>query len=107
MMSARRSENPCSVGRTPWSARDPLVPLSERSARLHQADEGVGRVCATNPAFLIRFTAAIVLTACAALAQPGQPAPAQPSAMRDSDSKGAPLPAALAGVSIDQRLNAP
>jgi protein SCO1/2 len=54
-----------------------------------------------------RFTSALVLTACAALAQPGQPAPAQPSAMRDSDSKGAPLPAALAGVSIDQRLNAP
>jgi len=38
-------------------------------------------------------------------AQPGQPAPAQPSAMRDSNSKPAPLPAALEGVNIEQRLN--
>jgi protein SCO1/2 len=38
-------------------------------------------------------------------AQPGQPAPAQPSAMRDSNSKPAPLPAGLRGVNIEQRLN--
>jgi protein SCO1/2 len=38
-------------------------------------------------------------------AQPGQPAPAQPSAMRDSSSKPAPLPAGLRGVNIEQRLN--
>jgi protein SCO1/2 len=38
-------------------------------------------------------------------AQPGQPAPAQPSAMRDSSSKPAPLPVGLRGVNIEQRLN--
>ena len=54
-----------------------------------------------------RFTSAILLAACVVSAQPGQPAPAQPSAMRDPNSPAAPLPAALAGVSIDQRLNAP
>jgi protein SCO1 len=53
-----------------------------------------------------RFIFALVFAACAAMAQPGQPAPAQPSAMRDSGSKPVPLPAALAGVGIDQRLNA-
>src|SRR4051794_39333237 len=30
------------VGQTPWSARDPLVPLFELSSDSHQADEGVG-----------------------------------------------------------------
>jgi protein SCO1/2 len=43
------------------------------------------------------------LAAVAAWAQPGQPAPAQPSNMRAS--KPMPLPAALQGVGIDQRLN--
>jgi protein SCO1/2 len=54
-----------------------------------------------------RFSFGLICAACAALAQPGQPAPAQPSAMRDSGSSAAPLPAALAGVGIDQRLNTP
>jgi protein SCO1/2 len=40
-----------------------------------------------------------------AFAQPAQPAPAQPSAMRDPNSKPAPLPAALQGVTIEQNLN--
>ncbi len=41
----------------------------------------------------------------AALAQPGQPAPAQPSySLQDSSLKPA-LPGALLGVGIDQRLN--
>jgi WD40 repeat protein len=31
------------VGRTPWSARDPLVPLPEPGTAPHQADQGVGR----------------------------------------------------------------
>src|SRR5579871_6352321 len=53
---------------------------------------------------LSRFTLAL-LTAAAACAQPGQPAPAQPSAMRDPNSKPAPLPAGLQGVTIEQRLN--
>jgi protein SCO1 len=44
--------------------------------------------------------------AAAALAQPGQPAPAQPSfSMQDSNLKLA-LPGALQGVGIDQRLDA-
>src|SRR4051794_26401081 len=30
------------VGQTPWSARDPLVPLFELSSDSHRADEGVG-----------------------------------------------------------------
>jgi protein SCO1/2 len=43
--------------------------------------------------------------AAAVWAQPAQPAPAQPSAMRNSDSKPAPLPAGLRGVTIEQNLN--
>ena len=54
-----------------------------------------------------RFTFVLFFAASALLAQPGQPAPAQPSAMRDPGGKPAPLPAALAGVGIDQKLNAP
>ena len=46
-----------------------------------------------------------LLSIAAIWAQPGQPAPAQPSAMRDSNSKPAPLPAGLRGVNIEQRLN--
>jgi len=46
-----------------------------------------------------------LLSIAAVWAQPGQPAPAQPSAMRDSNSKPAPLPAGLRGVNIEQRLN--
>jgi protein SCO1/2 len=38
-------------------------------------------------------------------AQPAQPAPAQPSAMHDANSKPAPLPDGLQGVTIEQRLN--
>ncbi|HUO33162.1 MAG TPA: SCO family protein [Bryobacteraceae bacterium] len=41
----------------------------------------------------------------AAWAQPGQLAPAQPSALRDPNSKPAPLPGALQGVSLEQKLN--
>jgi protein SCO1/2 len=47
-----------------------------------------------------------MLAAAALFAQPGQPAPAQPSAMRPADSKAASLPAALAGVGIEQKLDA-
>jgi protein SCO1/2 len=55
---------------------------------------------------MIRNTVLIpFLTAVVACAQPGQPAPAQPSAMRDPNSRPAPLPAALQGVTIEQRLN--
>ncbi len=46
-----------------------------------------------------------LLAAAAAWAQPGQPAPAQPSAMRDPNSRPAPLPAALQGVTVEQKLN--
>lgn len=47
------------------------------------------------------------MAASAALAQPGQPAPMQPSrVMQDSNLKPA-LPGALRGVGIDQKLNAP
>jgi protein SCO1/2 len=46
-----------------------------------------------------------LLSLAVAWAQPDQPAPAQPSAMRDPDSKPAPLPAALQGVTLEQRLN--
>jgi protein SCO1/2 len=53
------------------------------------------------------FRAACVLSLAiaAAHAQPGQLAPAQPSNMRDPNSKPAPLPAALRGVTVEQRLN--
>ena len=55
---------------------------------------------------ILRKTVFISLFSIAAVwAQPGQPAPAQPSAMRDSNSKPAPLPAGLRGVNIEQRLN--
>jgi len=56
---------------------------------------------------LVRFSIALAFAAAGALAQPGQPAPAQPSAMRDAGATPAPLPPALAGVGIDQKLNAP
>ena len=55
---------------------------------------------------LARYTVVLLSAAGLALAQPGQPAPAQPSAMRDPDAKPAPLPAGLVGVGIDQKLNA-
>jgi protein SCO1/2 len=46
-----------------------------------------------------------LILAAAALAQPGQPAPAQPSySMQDSNLKTA-LPSALQGVGIDQKLD--
>ncbi len=52
------------------------------------------------------FYLLIPLGAGAALqAQPGQPAPAQPSAMRAPNSKPTPLPAGLEGVTIEQRLS--
>jgi protein SCO1/2 len=41
----------------------------------------------------------------AAWTQPAEPAPAQPSMMRNPDSKPAPLPAGLQGVTIEQNLN--
>lgn len=47
----------------------------------------------------------LALAAGAIYAQPAQPAPAQPSAMRNPDSKPAPLPAGLQGVTIEQNLN--
>ena len=43
------------VGRTPRSARDPLVPLFELSADSHQADEGVGRGPGVRPTRLINI----------------------------------------------------
>ncbi|MGO9011670.1 MAG: SCO family protein [Bryobacteraceae bacterium] len=50
--------------------------------------------------------AGFLLTTAAALAQPGQPAPMQPSySLQDSHLKPA-LPGALKGVGIDQRLDA-
>jgi protein SCO1/2 len=54
---------------------------------------------------LSRFISALFLAALAASAQPGQPAPAQFSAMRDPDGKALSLPAALQGVGIEQRLD--
>src|SRR5207253_4334401 len=44
-----------SVGRTPRSARDPLVTLFELSADSHQADEGVGRGPGVRPTGVINF----------------------------------------------------
>jgi protein SCO1/2 len=53
----------------------------------------------------IKLCASLLLVASAVLAQPGQPAPAQPSySLQDSNLRPA-LPGALAGVSIEQRLN--
>jgi protein SCO1 len=46
-----------------------------------------------------------MLAASPTWAQPAQPAPAQPSSMRNPDSKPAPLPPALQGVTIEQNLN--
>ena len=49
---------------------------------------------------------AVALAATAAIAQPGQPAPVQPTlTMQDSNLRPA-LPGALQGVGIDQKLNA-
>jgi protein SCO1 len=55
---------------------------------------------------VLRGFAAASLLATAALAQPGQPAPMQPSySLQDSSLKPV-LPGSLAGVGIDQRLDA-
>ena len=54
----------------------------------------------------MKFAVLAVLCAAAAVAQPGQPAPAQPSySLQDSNLKPA-LPGALQGVGIDQNLDA-
>lgn len=52
-----------------------------------------------------RLIGCLFVAALAALAQPGQPAPAQASQLRDPNGKQAPLPAALEGVGIDQKLD--
>jgi protein SCO1 len=54
----------------------------------------------------VRLALALATLAAVMQAQPGQPAPAQPSGMRQPDAKPAPLPAALEGVGIDQKLDA-
>src|SRR6202167_6329068 len=46
-----------------------------------------------------------ILAISSAWPHPAQPAPAQPSSMRNPDSKPAPLPPALQGVTIEQNLN--
>jgi protein SCO1/2 len=53
----------------------------------------------------VRQAILVLLAAAAIYAQPAQPAPAQPAAMRNPDSKPAPLPAGLRGVTIEQNLN--
>jgi protein SCO1 len=54
---------------------------------------------------MIRAIAIFACASAAVFAQPGQPAPAQPTySMQDSNLKAA-LPAALQGVGIDQKLN--
>jgi len=54
---------------------------------------------------LVRLTLFALLAAAALPAQPGQLEPAQPSALRDPNSKPPALPAALEGVTIEQMLN--
>ena len=54
---------------------------------------------------LAKLSIAMFALAAAAAAQPGQPAPAQPSAMRDPDGRPAPLPPALQGVGVEQKLD--
>ncbi len=55
---------------------------------------------------MTRLLTIAVFASAVALAQPGQPAPAQPSySMQDSNLRPA-LPGALLGVGIDQKLNA-
>ena len=61
----------------------------------------IGRRLPTCPTLTVLFA----IWALPVFAQPGQPAPAQPSySMQDSDLKPA-LPGALAGVGIDQKLD--
>jgi len=83
---------------TPHSARsaDIARKLAWQTTKTDGLPHGsiAGRVCAS-----------LMLLASAAFAQPGQPAPAQPSySLQDSNLKPA-LPGALAGVSIEQRLD--
>ena len=54
----------------------------------------------------VKLLPTLVALSLAAMAQPGQPAPAQPSMMRDADGRPAPLPAGLRGVGVEQRLDA-
>src|SRR5206468_11079402 len=53
-----------------------------------------------------RILAILLLAIGTASAQPGQPAPARPSRMRDASAPAAKLPTALEGVGIDQKLDA-
>src|ERR1700690_2918747 len=60
---------------------------------------------ALSPPTLALFFLPALAGLSSAFAQPAQPAPATPSAMRSPDSKPAPLPAGLQGVTIEQNLN--
>ena len=54
----------------------------------------------------MRYSASLLWFVAAGWAQPGQPAPAQPSRLRDASAPAAKLPTALEGVGIDQKLDA-
>jgi protein SCO1/2 len=55
---------------------------------------------------VVKSSLAFLLYVITALAQPGQPAPAQASQMRDPSGNATPLPPGLQGVGIDQKLDA-
>jgi len=53
----------------------------------------------------LRYVVSSLAAAAALWAQPGQLAPAQPSSLRDPGSRPAPLPSALQGITLEQKLN--
>jgi cytochrome oxidase Cu insertion factor (SCO1/SenC/PrrC family) len=91
----------------PWSASSPQHEFCKQAQK---AGQGVGRRPGGPPskhyhALAVAFALAVVVSA--AFAQPGQPAPMQPSlSMQDANLKPA-LPGALMGVGIDQKLDSP
>ena len=88
-------------------ARFARVAFSKNDAReaRHLAPAPGPRLPAPFFSPLLRVSAMIIFGLAALLAQPGQPAPAQPSySLQDGNLKTA-LPGALQGVGIDQKLN--
>jgi protein SCO1 len=75
--------------------------MKTQELRSRKSEVGKG----VAPLRVMCFTAALFAAAVTAVAQPGQPAPVQPSiSLQDSNLKPA-LPGALAGVGIDQKLD--
>jgi protein SCO1 len=87
----------------------PCLPTAKPLADARGSDRGrdrKGAISGNGLAGGLKYALPILLSALAAFAQPGQPAPAQQSfSMQDANLRAA-VPGSLKGVGIDQRLDA-